>query len=173
MAQATFRHGSPLQVDYTPSGADVAAGQVVIVGDVPMIAHHAIEDGELGAVAAMGGVYQVVANEAIAVGKPVYWVNADDKVTETADGNTHFGYAITASAADGDEIDVVHCPAGRIQGASAADLTDNTGGTADSTLVAISGTYVQAEVRNNFADLAAKVNTILARLRAAGIIATT
>lgn len=37
-------------------------------------------------------------------------------------------------------------------------LTDNSGGTADTTLQSIGGTYTQAEVRNNFADLAAFVN---------------
>ena len=46
--------------------------------------------------------------------------------------------------------------------ATAATLTDNTGGTADTTLVAISATYVQAEVRNNFADLASQVNKLTA-----------
>jgi len=50
-------------------------------------------------------------------------------------------------------------------------LTDSTGGTANNTLVAISGTYVQAEVRDNFADLAAKVNSILTTLQTAGITA--
>lgn len=55
--------------------------------------------------------------------------------------------------------------------AAITSLTDNTGGTADSTLVAISATYVQAEVRNNFADLAAKVNAMLVAMRDAGMIA--
>lgn len=58
------------------------------------------------------------------------------------------------------------------QGAAIASLTDSTGGTANDTLVAISAAYVQAEVRDNMADLAAKVNAILAALRTAGIIAT-
>lgn len=54
--------------------------------------------------------------------------------------------------------------------AAIASLTDNTGGTANDTLVAISATYTQAEVRDNLADLAAKVNAILAALRASNII---
>ncbi len=37
-------------------------------------------------------------------------------------------------------------------------LTDNTGGSADATLQSIGGTYTQAEVRNDFADLAARAN---------------
>lgn len=63
-------------------------------------------------------------------------------------------------------------------GAQAAitSLTDNTGGTADNTLadLADGSTYANdhAAIENNFADLAAKINAILAALRAAGIIAT-
>lgn len=56
--------------------------------------------------------------------------------------------------------------------AAIASLTDNSGGTANDTLVAISAAYVQAEVQDNFADLAAKVNAILVALRNHGIIAT-
>lgn len=41
---------------------------------------------------------------------------------------------------------------------TAATLTDNTGGTANTTLVAVEATYTQATIRNNFADLAAMVN---------------
>jgi hypothetical protein len=38
-----------------------------------------------------------------------------------------------------------------------AALTDSSGGTASATLAAISGTYVQAEVRNSIASLAAQI----------------
>lgn len=58
------------------------------------------------------------------------------------------------------------------QEAAIVSLTDSSGGTANDTLQAISGTYVQAEVANNFADLAAKVNAILVALRNHGLIAT-
>ncbi len=44
-------------------------------------------------------------------------------------------------------------------------LTDSSGGTASNTLAAISATYVQAEVRNSIASLAAKVEAILQELR--------
>lgn len=44
---------------------------------------------------------------------------------------------------------------------TAATLTDSTGGTANTTLVAISGTGDDANVNNNFADLAAQVNALL------------
>lgn len=48
--------------------------------------------------------------------------------------------------------------------ATAATVTDNSGGTANTTLEAISAAYVQSEVRNNFADLAAQHNAILVDL---------
>ncbi len=56
--------------------------------------------------------------------------------------------------------------------AAIADLGGSSGGTADGSMQAISATYTQAEVANNFAELQAKVNAILAALRAAGIIAS-
>lgn len=56
-------------------------------------------------------------------------------------------------------------------GAAIASLTDSSGGTASGTLAAISGTYVQAEVRNSIASLNAKIDAILIALREAGIIA--
>jgi len=56
--------------------------------------------------------------------------------------------------------------------AAIASLTDNSGGTADDTVQAIGASYSQAEVRNNLADLTAKVNAILTALRSAGIMAS-
>jgi len=48
-----------------------------------------------------------------------------------------------------------------------ATLTDNTGGTADGTLVDVAGgdTVSEAAVENNFADLAQRVNNIITFLR--------
>ncbi len=62
------------------------------------------------------------------------------------------------------------------QASAIASLTDSTGGTANDTLVdlASGGTWaagVETKVEDNFADLAAKINAILAALRGAGIIA--
>jgi len=61
------------------------------------------------------------------------------------------------------------------QASAIVSLTDSTGGTANDTMVAIGATNsgdVSANINNNFADLAAKVNAILAALRGAGIIAS-
>lgn len=56
-------------------------------------------------------------------------------------------------------------------GPAIASLTDSSGGTIGATLPAISGTYVQAEVRNSVASLNAQIERILAALRVQGIIA--
>lgn len=58
--------------------------------------------------------------------------------------------------------------AGTLKGTSQATalvaLTDNSGGTADNTLADVEGSYTEATLANNFADLAAKVNAIIALL---------
>ena len=66
--EVTYRQGSPLFVDYTPSGAAVNAGQVVVVGELPCVAHAAIADGKKGALAAGGGVYKCTGDGALAAG---------------------------------------------------------------------------------------------------------
>ena len=109
--EALMRHGTPLMVDYTPSSA-VSAGDVVVVGELPLIAHDDIAADELGALAAGGGVYKVTAGGAASAGAVVYWDDTNDKVTTTSTGNKTFGYVApdNSAAADGDEIDVIHAP---------------------------------------------------------------
>ncbi len=113
MAEAEFHHGSPRMEDYT-AGADVVAGDVVVIGDRPYVAHRALSNGDFGALAAGGGVYKMVADAAIAAGMQVYWNAAAGKVTETAGANKIFGYiaAGSSSGADGDSIFVAHEPLG-------------------------------------------------------------
>lgn len=45
-------------------------------------------------------------------------------------------------------------------------LTDNSGGTTDETVEAVSGSGADAAINNNFAELSEKLNTILDRLKA-------
>lgn len=56
-----------------------------------------------------------------------------------------------------------------MKSAAITPLTDNGGGTADDTLAALTGSYVQATMQNNQADMTAKINAIIAALKAAGI----
>lgn len=95
--EAQFLHGDPLMVDHTPSGA-VAAGEVVVVGNTPRVAHLDIAANTLGALAAGGGVYQMLCASGanVAAGKLVYWDNAANAFTETASGNLHFGFTVAA-----------------------------------------------------------------------------
>lgn len=110
--QAKLVHGGDVRmVDYTP-GSDVAAGDVVVVGDVPRIAHRKIASGDLGALAEYGGVYEVTGGAAIAAGTDVYWDNTENKVTETAASNTHFGRTVTACSGDDATCNVLHMPKG-------------------------------------------------------------
>ena len=113
MPEATFLKGNPEFVDYTPGGA-IAAGEVVVVGATPLVAHRAIAASEKGALASFGGVYFGVADGAIGAGVAVYWNNTTNKFTVSTNtgANTHFGFAVPGStaAADGDTLYVEHRP---------------------------------------------------------------
>ena len=86
MAQAIFVSGCPEMVNYTP-GSAVTGGDVIVTADTVRIAHTDIAASALGALAASGGVYSVPGDAAIAADKKVYWVDASNKVTETAGAN--------------------------------------------------------------------------------------
>ena len=108
---AVFHYGDTVEsIPYTPSGADVAAGQVVLMGQLVGIAHKPILDGELGQLAIHGGVYTVTTAGAYARGVTVYWDNAAKKVTTTSTGNKVFGPMVEASTGDGDTADAMHHP---------------------------------------------------------------
>lgn len=178
--QAKFISGEPRMVPYTPSGADVAAGQVVVIGDGAFIAHRKIADGTLGSLAALGGVYEVTAGEAIAEGKKVYWDDSANKVVETATTGKLAGVVLPgqSAAADGDTLHILHLQdlSASTPAAVVAALTDNSAGTANDTVQALADgtTYATdvAAIRNNFADLAAKINAILTALKNAGLMKT-
>ena len=96
-------------VDYTPSGADIDAGDVVVQGELVGIAERAIEDGDKGALA-VTGIFDVEreASTAFTAGDEVWW-DADGTsedgntgaAVDTADGGTNkfLGYAV-ADVAD-------------------------------------------------------------------------
>lgn len=90
------------------------------------------------------------------VGKPVY-ASDDDTFTLTESTNSFIGRTVRLVATG---TAIVAFDADRT-GGQITELTDSSGGTANNTLAAISSTFVQAEVANNFADLAAKVNSLL------------
>jgi len=109
MAQTpALRLSSDGTIDYTPSGADVIAGQVVEVGSIPMVAPAAIEDGVKGSLC-NDGVWKVPqAAEIITAGDAVYWDSDGTPVTGdassgaatgTASGNNLMGVAVATTAA--------------------------------------------------------------------------
>lgn len=113
MATAEFIHGNPLMVDHTPSAA-VSAGDVVVVGDVVRIAHNDIEADALGALAAVGGVYDVPCDgaTAFAAGVKVYWDATAGAATES-DGtgaNNPLGWTAAAATAAETTLRVIHDP---------------------------------------------------------------
>jgi len=109
MAQATFVQDGA-SIDYTP-GSDVAAGDVVVQGDLVGVAKLPIASGALGALAVRGVFDVVQAAVAFTAGDAVYWDADGDPVggeagtgaaTSTATSNTFMGFAL-ADTADTDE----------------------------------------------------------------------
>ena len=87
-------------VDYNPS-ADVAFGEVVVQGELVVVAKHDIPAGKLGALAVTGVFdFPKAAGSAIPAGAKVYW-NATTKVAtvDAASGaNKELGKTILAAA---------------------------------------------------------------------------
>jgi hypothetical protein len=94
--EATFRHGDPRMVDYTPSAGNVAAGTVLLAGNTAgltcLIAHLDIVNNVLGAVAAGGGVYDVTNLNNAANYAKVYWDDTNNKITTVSTNNALFGF---------------------------------------------------------------------------------
>ena len=92
------------------------------------------------------------------VGKDVY-ASDDDTFTLTQGANTRIGY-VARWVETGIGIIAFEAQQGGLQ---VAELTDSSGGTANDTLEAVSGSSADPAINNNFADLAAKVNYLLRR----------
>jgi len=158
-------------IDYTPA-ADVAAGSVVVIGNIIGITKLDIKAGTLGSLALVG-VYEIVKatgdGTAVTKGQKIYWDATNQKATPVATGNVYLGDAIAATEATGTKVMV------RLGGISLPDaddaiasLTDNSGGTAAATIAAVTDVATAA---NAIAGNTAKINAILAALRAYGVIA--
>jgi len=97
-------------VDYRPDTA-VAAGDVIVRGDLVGIARLDIPAGTLGALAVVGVFEIAKASESVTVGTALYWNAADKKVTGTAAGNIYIGKAVTsAEAADASVCVLLNAP---------------------------------------------------------------
>jgi predicted RecA/RadA family phage recombinase len=93
---AVFVHEGA-QIDYTPT-ADVAAGEVVVQGDLVGVATQPIKANERGALAVEGVFDFAKASGALAVGAIVYWDNTNKVATATSTGNKQIGKVVRAAA---------------------------------------------------------------------------
>jgi hypothetical protein len=123
MSDTTFRHGDPTNVDYTPSGGNVAEGEVVVLGSVTAntagtgavcgIAPVAITNNTLGALSVGGGVYDVVNLNNAATGAKVYWdiTNNTRKVTSVSTNNAVFGWIVASGGGGANSTaKAIHAP---------------------------------------------------------------
>jgi len=88
-------------VPHTPSGADITAGDVLLIESKLLVAKHDIADGEEGTLAAQGVFdFPRTAATTYTAFKPVYWDVADQEATEDADGGTNkrIGYVVVGGA---------------------------------------------------------------------------
>lgn len=110
MAQNYIESGEVL--DYTvPTGATVASGVPVVVGDLIGVALGSGTEGQVVAVK-FDGVFELEkATGAMAQGAKLYWDNTAKKVTTTATSNTLIGYAWKAevSGATTVRVRLVYC----------------------------------------------------------------
>jgi len=113
---AEFVQGNNVDMTaYTP-GAEVAAGEVVVIGSQCRISHRPIATGELGALARRGGEYLVTkaagASTAIAAGVQVFWNDTANAVTDDDSSGTHkpLGYSLTASLDADTQQRIEHIP---------------------------------------------------------------
>jgi Uncharacterized conserved protein (DUF2190) len=114
VADATFRSGDPIVVDYTPTGGNVAAGEVVLLGNTAGltcgIARGAITNNVMGSLEVGNGVYDVVMLTNLAAWTLVYWDNANNKVVSTSTNNATFGFLVTGGSGANTTVKALHKP---------------------------------------------------------------
>ena len=97
-------------VPYTPT-TDVAAGDVVVRGDLVGVATQPIKANTLGALA-VEGVFAFAKNTGVAysVGTVLYWDDAANVVTTTASGNKLLGKVVRDAASADTSVQVLLRP---------------------------------------------------------------
>ena len=99
MAEAQYLYGDYSSIPYTPSGGNVADGEVVMLGNTTGltcgIAHQNITNNVLGALADGGGVYECVNLNNAANYAAVYWDTSVNKVTTVSTNMMFFGYIVS------------------------------------------------------------------------------
>lgn len=111
--EAKKRSGNPITVPYTPSGSDVAAGQVVVLLDGGLscgIAPLAIADGELGTLEVGGAIYEAEMAGNYAAWTKVWWDDTADQLTTTSTNNAQAGYLIEGGTGANSVVGFLHVP---------------------------------------------------------------
>jgi hypothetical protein len=126
MGVANFVSGKPVMVPYTNAGADILGGDIVVINSTPFVAHVSnpafAGASKVDALAATGGVYQVTAGGALAIGNRAFYDPTAKKFyNATSAGRVNFGIVVggpsgnlsgAAPSADGQDAYVLHAPAG-------------------------------------------------------------
>lgn len=96
MPQATFVQDGD-SIDYTPGGA-LAAGDVVVQGDLVGVTKRPLAAGELGSLS-VDGVFDFAKNTGVSftVGQILYWDDTANQATATATGNKQIGKCVKAA----------------------------------------------------------------------------
>lgn len=105
MATNYIQEGKSL--NFTPSGADVASGDFVVIGTIGAVAKTDIADGKTGAVHVCGVFSVPKASGAVTQGAKLYWSSANSNLTTTASGNTIVGVAATAAASGDSNVQLL------------------------------------------------------------------
>lgn len=112
MAQAELIRGNTATVDYTAGGA-VAAGEVIVQGDLIGVAHSAGVSGDVLSLL-VDGVFKVAKitsgggdSGAFIAGEAVWWDDSANNVTDAAAGLKLFGITAEAAVAGDTTVTVV------------------------------------------------------------------
>jgi predicted RecA/RadA family phage recombinase len=100
MSQVIFNHDGDT-IDHIPT-ADVAAGAVVVQGELVGVAKQPIKAGKLGALSVVGVFdFPVTSLTGWAVGDLAYWDNTNKVATKTQTGNKLLGKAVLVDSRPG------------------------------------------------------------------------
>lgn len=93
-------------IDYT-AGANIASGQVVLMGARIGVALKSIANGETGPMQ-VTGVFNIakLSTDNMAQGALLYWDNTNSRLTTTASGNTLAGFAAAAAGASTTSVNI-------------------------------------------------------------------
>lgn len=93
-------------IDYT-AGANIASGQVVLMGARIGVALKSIANGETGPMQ-VTGVFNIakLSTDNMAQGALLYWDNTNSRLTTTASGNTLAGFAAAAAGVSTTSVNI-------------------------------------------------------------------